>query len=150
MVLCTGDTNAVYKISDVNLEYGCIFDISYALWEIINCERLSISYTKLTSIHYQAISKKDIFWKIDVNNLPCWSLQGLLLLFLDKRDDFANKDEELYNPSIKKFLVTINGMPHQLYKGHLGDRDIYPELKKYFCKETFDVKNFYQQNLGYG
>ena len=32
-------------------------------------------------------------------------------------------------------------MPHQLYKGHLGDRDIYPELKKYFCKETSDVNH---------
>ena len=77
-------------------------------------------------------------WKIDVNNISCWSLQSLLLLFLDKRDDFANKNEEFHNPSIKKILVTINGMPHQLYKGDLGTRDIYPELKKYFYKETSD------------
>ena len=70
MVLCKGDTNAVYKISDINLEYDCIFDISYATSiREIYCERLSISYTKLTSIHYQALSKKDIIWKIDVNNL---------------------------------------------------------------------------------
>ena len=39
---------------------------------------------------------------IDVNNLSVRSLQGLLLLFLDKRDDFPNKNEEFYNPSIKK------------------------------------------------
>ena len=55
---------------------------------------------------------------IDVNNLSVRSLQGLLLLFLDKRDDFTNKNEEFYNPSIKKILVTI-GTPHQLYKGGL-------------------------------
>ena len=30
MILRTGDTNAIYKISDINLEYGGIFDISYA------------------------------------------------------------------------------------------------------------------------
>ena len=41
------------------------------------------------------------------------SWQGLLLLFLDKRDDFANKNEKCYNPSIKKILITINEMPHQ-------------------------------------
>ena len=64
--------------------------------------RLSIPYTKVTSIHYQALSKQVIVWKIDVNNLSCQSSQGLLLLFLDKRDDFANKNEEIYNPSIKK------------------------------------------------
>ena len=46
----------------------------------------SIPYTKVTSIHYQA---KDIIWKVDMNNLSSRSLQGLLLLFLDKRDGFA-------------------------------------------------------------
>ena len=74
-----------------------------------------------------------------MNNLSVCSLQGLLLLFLDKRDDFANKNEEFYNPSIKKILVTINGMPHQLFAAGLQARDIYPELKKYFYKENSNV-----------
>ena len=100
---------------------------------------MSIPYSKVKSIHYQALSKKDIVWKIDVNNLSVRSLRGLLLLFLDKYDDFASKNEEFYNPSIKKILVTINGMPHQLYAGDLKVRDIYPELKKYFYKENSDV-----------
>ena len=30
VILYTGDTNAIYKISDINLEYDGIFDISYA------------------------------------------------------------------------------------------------------------------------
>ena len=75
---------------------------------------------------------------IDVNNLSVRSLQDLLLLFLDKRDDSANKNEELYNPSIKKILVTI-GIPYQLYEGGLQARNIYPELKKCFYKENSDV-----------
>ena len=74
-----------------------------------------------------------------MNNLSVRSLQGLLLLFLDKRDDFANKNEEFYNPSIKKILVTINGMPHQLFAAGLQARDIYPEIKKYFYKEHSNV-----------
>ena len=77
-----------------------------------------------TPIHYQTLSKKDTTWKIDVNNLSVRSLQGLLSLFLDKRDDFVNKNEEFYNPSIKKILVTINGMPHQLFADGLHARDI--------------------------
>ena len=64
-----------------------------------------------------------------MNNLSVRSLQGLLLLFLDKRDDFANKNEEFYNPSIKE---TLNGMPHQLFVAGLQERDIYPELKNFF------------------
>ena len=116
MILCTGDTNAVYKISDIILEYDAIFDDPYAtiIREVCIREML-IPYTKVTSTHYQALSKKDIVWKIDVNNLSVQSLQGLLLLFLDKHDDFAYKNEEFYNPSIKKILMSINGMPHQLY-----------------------------------
>ena len=43
------------------------------------------------------------------------SLQGLMLLFLDKIDDFGNKNEELYNPSIKNVLAIISAMPHQFF-----------------------------------
>ena len=74
-----------------------------------------------------------------MNNLSISSLQGLLLLFLHKPDDFANKNEEFYNPSIKKILVMINGDPHQLFKAGLQTRDIYPELKFFFYKEQSNV-----------
>ena len=75
-----------------------------------------------------------------MKNLSVRSLQGLLLLFLDKYDDFAKKNEEFYNLSIKKILVTINGMPHQLFAAGLQARDIYPELKKYFYREHSNVR----------
>ena len=137
VLLCKGDTNPIYKISDIFLEYDAIFDKSYAkgIGEMF-IGTMSIPYTKVTSIHYEALSEIDIVWKIDVNNLSVKSLQGLLLLFLDKCNDFAHKNEKFYNPSIKKVLVTINGMPHQLFVVGLQARDIYPELKKYFTKNT--------------
>ena len=113
VILCIGDTSATYKLSDIQIFRH-------------------IPYTKVTSIHYQPPSKRDTTWKIDMNNLSVRSLQGLLLLFLHKRDDFANKNEEFYNPSIKKILVIINGMSHQLFAAGLQTREIYPELKKYF------------------
>ena len=97
-----------------------------------------IPCTKVTPIHYQILSKKATIWKIDVNNFSACSLQGLLLLFLDICNDFANKNEEFYNPSIKKILNTINGMPHQLFAAVLQARDIYPETKKYFYREHSD------------
>ena len=135
------------------LEYDAIFDEPYAttIGEIYT-GTTSIPYTKVTSIHYQTLSKKDTTWKIDVNNLSVRSLQGLLVLFVDKRDDFANKNEEFCNPNIKKILVTINGMSHQLFPAGLQVRDIYPELGKYFYKEHSEVtwEEFLQQNLGYG
>ena len=85
VILCTGDTSATYKLSDISLEYDAIFDEPYAttIGEMYT-GTTSIPYTKVTSIHYQTLSKKDTTWKIDVNNLSVRSLQGLLLLFLDK------------------------------------------------------------------
>ena len=133
VILCTGETNAKYKLPDISLEYDAIFDETYATnIDEMYAATTSIPYIKVISIHYQTLSKKDTTWKIDVNNISVCSLQGLLLLFRDKRDDFVNKNEEFYNPSIKNILVTINGMPHQLFAARLHARDIYPELKKYF------------------
>ena len=135
VILCTGNTNATQKLSDVSLEYDSIFDKPYAttIGEMYT-GTTSITYTKETSIR-QTLSKKDTTWKIDVNNLFVCSLQGLLLLLLDKRDDFANKNEEFYDPSMKKILVTINDMPHQLFAAGLQARDIYSELKKIFLQK---------------
>ena len=75
VILCTGDTSATYKLSDVSLEYDAIFDQLYAtsISEMYT-GRTSIPYTKVTSIHYQTLSKKDTTWKIDVNNLSFRSL----------------------------------------------------------------------------
>ena len=49
------------------------------------------------------------------------------------------KIKEFYNPSIKKILVRINEMPHELLAPGLQAREIYSELKKYFYKENSDV-----------
>ena len=136
VILYTGDISATYKLSDISLEYDAIFDEPYAtiIGEMYT-GTTSIPYTKITLIHYQTLSKKDTTWKTDINNLSSRSLQGLLLLFLDKRDDFASKNEEFYNQSMMKILVTINGMPHQLFAAGLQARDIYPELN-IFTRKT--------------
>ena len=135
VILCSGDSAATYKLSDVSLEYDAIFDEPYATARgELYAGTKSIPYTKVTSMHYWKLSKKDITWKTDVSNLSVRSLKGLLLLFFDKRDDFANKNEEFYNPSIKKILTNINGMPHQPFATGLQARDIYLELEKIFLQ----------------
>ena len=116
----TGDTSATYKLSDISLEYDAIFDEPYATTiSEMYTGTISIPCTKVTLIHYQTLSEKDTTWKIYVNNLSGYSLQGLLILLVDKGDDFANEYEEFYNPSIKKILTTINGKPHQFFAAGL-------------------------------
>ena len=125
------------RLSEIYLEYDAIFDEPYAaaIGELYAGTK-STSYIKVTLIHHQTLSKKDNDWKIDMNNLSVFSLRGLPLLFLDKRDDFPNNNEEFYSWSINKILTTINGMPHQLLAAGLQARDIYPELKNIFTKNT--------------
>ena len=97
VILCTGYTSGTYKLSNISLEYEAIFDEPYAtsIGEMYS-GTTSIPYTKVPSIHYQTLSKKDTTCKIDVNNLYVRSLQGLLLLFLDKCDGFFNENEEFW------------------------------------------------------
>ena len=60
VILCTGDTSATYKLSDISLEYDAIFDEPYAttIGEMYT-GTTSIPYTNVTVIHYQTLSKKD-------------------------------------------------------------------------------------------
>ena len=60
VILCTGDTSATCKLSDISLEDDAIFDEPYAtsIREMYT-KTTSIPYTKVTSIHFQTLSKKD-------------------------------------------------------------------------------------------
>ena len=58
--MCSGDTAATYKLSDISLEYEAIFDKLYATTKNeLYAGTTSIPYTKVTSVHYQALPKKD-------------------------------------------------------------------------------------------
>ena len=61
VILCTGDTSATYKLSDMSLEYDAIFDEPYAktIGEMYN-GGMSIPYTKVELIHYHTLSKKTL------------------------------------------------------------------------------------------
>ena len=105
IILCTGDTSATYKLSGISLEYDAIFDKPCATTiDEMYTGTMSILYTKVTSIHYQTLSKKDTSWKIDLSKLPVCSFQGLLLLFVDTRIDLAKKNEEFYKPKSQENL----------------------------------------------
>ena len=78
VILCTGDTAATYKLSDISVEYDAIFDEPHATSIGEMYTGTSIPYTKITSIHYETLNKKDTTWKIDMTGTSVRSLQGLL------------------------------------------------------------------------
>ena len=109
MILCSRDTAAAPKLLEISLEYFAVFDGHYTTTiGVLYATAISIPCTNVTSIHDETLSKEDTTWITDVNNLPVRSLQGILLLFLNKRDDFENKNKEFYNLTIKKELTIIN------------------------------------------
>ena len=60
VILCNGDTNTTYKLSNISLEYDAIFDEPYPTSiDEMYTGTTSIPYTKVTWIHYQTSSKKD-------------------------------------------------------------------------------------------
>ena len=144
-ILATGDKDAKYTISNICLEFDKITDVDYSAkvrYRYNSIIGYSYPYDRVICEHYELLNKKEPSWKIDINAINTKSLRGLLFLFVDKtnhRKAFACENEIFYNPTIEKVLVTNNGSPHELYKGDILSRDLYPEVKKYFYKENSNV-----------
>ena len=125
MVLYNRDTTTAYKLSEISLEYNATLIRRYVITIRELCAGTKvILYTKVTSIYYQILSKKDTIWKIVWNNLSNRSLQGLLLVVPDKRDDFAEMND---------------GIPNKHFAKNLHTSDIHPELKEHFYTEHSKV-----------
>ena len=59
VILCSADFAVTYKHSGISLEYDAIFVKRYPVKIGEQYECISILHTKLTSIHYQTLLKKD-------------------------------------------------------------------------------------------
>ena len=59
----------------------------------------------------------------------------------NRKQILANKNEQFYNPSIKKVMISVAGDTNQLYKGGILPRHVFTELKKYFYKNHSDIKD---------
>ena len=94
-------------------------------------------YPQVTKLSYHILFKKDHSWLLDLK-LQAKSLQGILLFFLKDRDDFDNKVETFYNPTIKKVNVTIC-KPHRLFKGGILSCNMFLEICKKFYQENSNV-----------
>ena len=137
--MCSGTTAAIYKLSNISPKNDTIFHESYAkMIDELYAGIVSIPYTKVTSIHYQTLFKKETNWMIDFKNLPASSLQGLPLLFPKKLYDFANKNSKFYNPSIKEVLARINAMSLKFFLSRFTSHRHLPWAKKVLLKRALE------------
>ena len=138
--MCSGFTTATYSLSDFSLKYDAILDKPNATTvNALYAGTAPIPFTQVTSIHHVTLSKKDTNWNIDIKNMSIFSLQSLLSLFLDKCDDFANKNKKVCNLFVKRVLETTNGIFYQIFLEVMQTRGIYLELKKYVYKKHSNV-----------
>ena len=138
VVLQSGDNAATYKLSDCSLEYGVLFEEPHPT-EIgeLYAGTTSILYNKVTSIHYQTLSEKETEWKINVNNLSVHSLQGLLLLFLDKRSAYANKHKEMLQAYHQKSFSSNRWHASSAFCCWRTSQRILPRAEKVLLQRAF-------------
>ena len=110
VILCTEDTSATFKLSDISLEYDAIFDEPYAttIGEMYT-QTTSTSYTKVTLIHYQTLSKKDATWKIKGNNFLFIYCKAYCDCYLINVMTLPTKMKIFTTQASRKFLTSING-----------------------------------------
>ena len=139
VILVAGDAKASYTISDICLEYDVINDKAYgeALYEQ-HREGTNIPYNRITCVHYDELDKKASVWKLPLCSVNARSCRGVLMLFKDDDHgkDFDCKNETFYNPTIKKLMISINGLNHEIYPGGMLPKDFYPEILKYFDQDS--------------
>ena len=79
------------------------------------------------------MDKSNTLWIINLN-VPARSMKGILMLFenVAAQQPFARNTEAFYNPQITK-VVTIEGIPNQLYNQGMHAYQILDEAKNYFA-----------------
>ena len=78
------------------------------------------------------VNKSDTVWNWAFN-MPCKSLNGILVLFEEEKT-FTRDTSKYYNPKIQKVSVIVEGKPNQLYAQGMRPFEQYDEIHKYFTK----------------
>ena len=66
-------------------------------------------------------------------------LAGVALAVHGGSDRFCVQGGKFLQPTIKKVNITMDGNPHQLFKGSILPRNMYQEICKKFIRENSDV-----------
>ena len=114
VVLCSGDTVARYK-SHISLEYDTIFDERYSTRiSEMDAGTTLIPCTKVTSIHYQTLSKKILFERLAWTICHFVHYQVYYELFLINVTTLSTK-MKIFWTLLSRKLTTVKSIPHQFF-----------------------------------
>lgn len=135
VIKATGDTEAIYAIENISLEYDMITEPELArLIRTQYAGRLPIYFDRVRCKDKMLKDKSDTEWTINLN-VPARSMKGILMLFEDPiagGAPWARDSEDFYNPKITKVEVTIEGVPNQLYSKGMFSYQHWDEARKLF------------------
>ena len=133
VVLDSDDTQLVYKLENVQLEYETIRSKSLADdTASIYASGKEFAYDLVMRERVVPIAKgSDTRLNLRVN-LQRRSLKGILLLFVDPYTAGKRDSESYFNPDITKVKVTVNGVPDRIYNEGISGTDMWNELTRYF------------------
>ena len=120
--------DATYKIMDITLEYKIVTQPDIASSIAIEYQSIVLFYDRILRHRQIPVNKNDTTWNWSFNT-PCKSLKGILVLFEDVKDT-----GKLYNPSIQKVSVIVEGKPNQLYAQGMRSIEQCDKICKYFAE----------------
>ena len=94
--------DATYKITDLSLEYENITQPDLMRSIRSEYQHMALLYDRILRHRKIIVNKSDTVWNWAFN-MPCKSLKGILVLFVEEKT-FARDTSKYYNPKIQKSL----------------------------------------------
>ena len=147
-VIKSMDTDAIYTISNISLEFDTIINASLASQIRTEYMKSSILYDRILRARIIPLNKSDTSFSVDINS-PSKSLKGVLLIFTHERSatKFARDTEEFDNSKITKVEITVEGVPNELYAQNMEYRHQYDEIVKHFAEGRLKEAGAIQKDL---
>ena len=140
-------TDAMYKITDISLEYDVVTQPELASYIRSEYNKMVLLYGRVIEHSQIPVNKSDTKWNWSFND-TCKSLKGILVLFEEEKP-FVRDVSKFYNPKIQKVTITIEGKPNQLYSQGMRSFEKYDETHKYFAEGRLANKVQAQLQLHY-
>ena len=125
-------TNAMYKITDISLEYDIITQPELTHTIRSKYDEMVLLYDRVIQHSQLTVNKSDTKWNWSFN-VTCESLKGILVLFEEEKP-YLRDMSKFYNPRIQKVTITVESKPNQLYSQGMRSFEQHDEVLKYFTE----------------
>ena len=113
-VINSSKTNAMYKITDISLEYDIVTQPELVHTIRSEYDEMVLLYDRVIQHSQIPVNKSDTKCNWSFNE-TCKSLKGILVLFEEEEKPYLRDTSKFYNPSIQTVTIIVEGKPNRLY-----------------------------------